>query len=44
MKLGVPFLQLPLRSTPQALAAEIEAIDESAWRPHPRAIPATTRC
>jgi hypothetical protein len=35
MKLGVPFLQLPLQFDAQALAAEVQAIDESAWRPHP---------
>jgi hypothetical protein len=35
MKLGVPFLQFPLQFDAVALAAEIQAIDESAWRPHP---------
>jgi hypothetical protein len=35
MKLGVPFLQFPLQFDAEALAAEIQAIDESAWRPHP---------
>lgn len=35
MKLGVPFLQFPLQFDAAALAAEIQAIDESAWRPHP---------
>jgi len=35
MKLGVPFLQFPLLFDAQALAAEVQAIDESAWRPHP---------
>jgi hypothetical protein len=35
MKLGVPFLQFPLLFDAAALAAEVQAIDESAWRPHP---------
>jgi hypothetical protein len=35
MKLGVPFLQFPLQFDAEALAAEVQAIDESAWRPHP---------
>lgn len=35
MKLGVPFLQFPLQFDAATLAAEIQAIDESAWRPHP---------
>ena len=35
MKLGVPFLQFPLQFDAAALAAEVQAIDESAWRPHP---------
>ena len=35
MKLGVPFLQFPLVFDAAALAAEVQAIDESAWRPHP---------
>jgi hypothetical protein len=35
MKLGVPFLQFPLLFDAEVLAAEIQAIDESAWRPHP---------
>ena len=44
MKLGVPFLQFPLQFDAEALAAEVQAIDESAWRPVPRATPATMRC
>lgn len=36
MKLQVPFIQLPLAFDAQALAAEIAAIDESHWRPHPQ--------
>jgi len=39
MKLGVPFLQLPLRFDPEAMAAEIRAIDDDAWRPHPQGYP-----
>jgi hypothetical protein len=39
MKLQYPFLQLPLSFDPAALAAEIEAIEESAWRPHPQGYP-----
>ena len=35
MKLGVPFLQFPLMFDAATLAAEVQAIDESAWRPHP---------
>lgn len=36
MKLQVPFIQLPLAFDAAALAAEIAAIDESQWRPHPQ--------
>jgi len=39
MKLGVPFLQLPIRFDAAAMAAEIEAIGEHAWRPHPLGYP-----
>lgn len=39
MKLPVPFVQLPLTFDAAALAAEIAAFDESAWIPHPDAIP-----
>ena len=35
MKLGVPFLQFPLQFDAAVLAAEVQAIEESAWRPHP---------
>ncbi|HJW46599.1 MAG TPA: aspartyl/asparaginyl beta-hydroxylase domain-containing protein [Lysobacter sp.] len=35
MKLPVPFIQLPLLFDAAALAAEIDAIDEASWRPHP---------
>jgi len=36
MKLQVPFLQLPLAFDAEALAAEVGAIPESSWRPHPQ--------
>lgn len=36
MKLQVPFLQLPISFDADALAAEIAALSESAWRPHPQ--------
>lgn len=39
MKLGVPFLQLPLLFDAAALAREVAALDESAWRPHPLGYP-----
>jgi hypothetical protein len=39
MKLPVPFVQLPLLFDAAALAAEVEAIDESSWRPHPQGFP-----
>lgn len=39
MKLPVPFIRLPLSFDAQALAAEIAAIDEGDWRPHPQGFP-----
>jgi len=36
MKLQYPFMQLPVSFDAAALAAEIGAIDESEWRPHPQ--------
>lgn len=39
MKLPVPFIQLPLLFDAEALAAEINAIEESHWRPHPQGFP-----
>ena len=39
MKLQVPFVQLPLKFDAEALAQEIEALDERAWRPHPQGYP-----
>jgi hypothetical protein len=39
MKLQVPFLQFPLRFDADVLAAEVAAIGEDAWRPHPNGLP-----
>lgn len=39
MKLPVPFIQLPLLFDAAALAAEVDAIGESEWRPHPQGFP-----
>ena len=36
MKLQVPFIQLPLVFDAAALAAEIAALGEGPWRPHPQ--------
>lgn len=36
MKLPAPFIQLPLRFDAAALAGEIHALGEDAWRPHPQ--------
>ena len=36
MKLQVPFVQLPLLFDAGALAAEVDALPESAWLPHPQ--------
>ena len=36
MKLQVPFIQLPLEFDAAAMAAEISALGEEAWRPHPQ--------
>ena len=36
VKLQVPFIQLPLLFDAEALAHEVQAIDESQWRPHPQ--------
>ena len=43
MKMQVPFMQLPLAFDAAALRAEIGAIGESAWRPHPQGYPVMTR-
>jgi hypothetical protein len=39
VRLAFPFIQLPLRFDATALAAEIAALDESEWRPHPQGFP-----
>ena len=39
MRLQFPFIQLPLRYAAEALAAEVAAIDEAEWRPHPQGFP-----
>ncbi len=39
MKLQVPFIQLPLLFDAGALAAEVAAIGEDAWKPHPQGFP-----
>ena len=36
VKLQFPFIQLPLRFDAVVLAAEIDAIDEACWLPHPQ--------
>lgn len=36
VKLQFPFIQLPLRYDAAVLAAEVAAIDEASWRPHPQ--------
>jgi hypothetical protein len=42
MKLPHPFLQLPLSFDAEALAAEVLAIEESSWLPHPNGLPGNT--
>ena len=42
MKLPVPFIQLPLLFDADALAAEIGALEEGLWRPHPSGLPGNT--
>ncbi len=36
MKLQFPFIQLPMQFDAAVLAAELSAIDEASWRPHPQ--------
>ena len=36
MKLSEPFVQLPLSFDAQTMAAEVAALGEAAWRPHPQ--------
>jgi len=44
MKLDTEFIKLPLAFDVERMRAEVEAVPESDWRPHPRAIPATRLC
>jgi len=39
MKLKYPFIQLPMRVDADRLLAEVEALGEAAWRPHPQGFP-----
>lgn len=39
MKLQAPFIQLPLSFDAAALAAEIDALGEAPWKPHPQGFP-----
>ncbi len=39
MKLQVPFVQLPLKFDAARLADEMQALGETAWRPHPQKYP-----
>lgn len=39
MKLSVPFVQLPVQFDAALLAAEMRALGETAWRPHPQKFP-----
>jgi len=39
MKLPFPFIQLPLYFDADILAAEVAALDESEWSPHPQGFP-----
>ena len=39
MRLQFPFIQLPLCFDAAALAAEVAAIEEAEWRPHPQGFP-----
>ena len=42
MKLPVPFIQLPLLFDAGALAAEVNALEENLWQPHPSGLPGNT--
>ena len=42
MRLPVPFIQLPLLFDADRLAAEINALDERLWQPHPSGLPGNT--
>lgn len=39
MKLPAPFIELPIGFDAATLAAEVAAIEEPCWRPHPNALP-----
>ena len=39
MKLSAPFLQLPILFDADRLAAEVLAIEEACWKPHPQGFP-----
>ncbi|MEO5596901.1 MAG: aspartyl/asparaginyl beta-hydroxylase domain-containing protein [Lysobacteraceae bacterium] len=39
MQLDSPFIQLPVRFDADVLAAEIDALGETPWRPHPNGLP-----
>ncbi len=39
MKLPAPFIELPIRFDAAAMAAEIAALGEAGWMPHPQALP-----
>lgn len=39
MQLKAPFVQLPLRFDAARLAAEVDALGEAVWRPHPQKFP-----
>lgn len=42
MRLSRPFVRLPLRVDAARLAAEADALDPAAWRPHPEGAPGNT--
>jgi hypothetical protein len=39
MRLQFPFIQLPLRFDATAMVAEVAALGDTPWRPHPNALP-----
>lgn len=44
MKLQVPFVQLPLAFDVEALRAEVMALPDAAWRPHPQGFAGNDAC
>jgi len=42
MKLPVPFIQLPLLFDADVMAAEIDALEDALWQPHPSGLPGNT--